>query len=121
MTGLLTRPIVAFVSSTSSAVELRPYCAAMHSYPSACRGPINLLKQEPSDQSPWQNTMLGLACVDILGNLLAFLDNYLGLQIEHSAWTRAILRSAFGTMVRHQIAPTQTRVGTWRKILIAYW
>src|SRR5882724_3487157 len=64
MTGPLTRPIVAFVKATSSAVELRPYCAAMHSYPSACRGTINLLKQEPSAQSPWQNTMLGLVCVD---------------------------------------------------------
>src|SRR6185369_17644019 len=63
ITGLLTRPIVAFVTATSSAVELRPYCAAMHSYPSACRGTINLLKQEPSAQSPWQNTMLGLDCI----------------------------------------------------------
>src|SRR6478672_13390712 len=66
MTGLLTRPIVAFVTSTSSAVELRPYCAAMHSYPSACRGTINLLKQEPSAQSPWQKTMLGFACVGFI-------------------------------------------------------
>src|SRR5258708_8861020 len=63
MTGPLTRPIVAFVKATSSAVELRPYCAAMHSYPSACRGTINLLKQEPSAQSPWQNTMLVLVCI----------------------------------------------------------
>src|ERR1700674_712589 len=66
MTGLLTRPIVAVVKATSSAVELRPYCAAMHSYPSACRGTINLLKQEPSAQSPWQNTILGLFCVDFI-------------------------------------------------------
>src|ERR1700751_943225 len=58
--------MVAFVTATSSAVELRPYCAAMHSYPSACRGTINLLKQEPSAQSPWQNTMLGLVCVDVI-------------------------------------------------------
>src|SRR6266850_3192627 len=63
ITGLLTLPIVAFVTATSSAVELRPYCDAMHSYPSACRGTINLLKQEPSAQSPWQNTMLGLDCI----------------------------------------------------------
>src|SRR5216684_3052427 len=63
MTGLLTRPIVSLVKATSSAVELRPYCAAMHSYPSACRGTINLLKQEPSAQSPWQNTMLVLVCI----------------------------------------------------------
>src|SRR5882762_9977337 len=63
ITGLLTRPIVAFVKATSSSVELRPYCAAMHWYPSACRGTINLLKQEPSAQSPWQNTMLGLVCI----------------------------------------------------------
>src|SRR6266849_3712815 len=66
ITGLLTRPIVAFVKATSSAVELRPYCAAMHSYPSACRGTINLLKQEPSAQSPWQNTMLVLVCISLL-------------------------------------------------------
>src|SRR4029077_5925362 len=64
ITGLLTRPIVAFVKATSSAVEFRPYCAAMHSYPSACRGTINLLKQEPSAQSPWQKTILGLVCID---------------------------------------------------------
>jgi hypothetical protein len=36
------------------------------SYPSACKGTINLLKQEPSAQSPWQNTMLGLVCVDVI-------------------------------------------------------
>src|SRR6266478_5142484 len=66
ITGLLTRPIVAFVKATSSAVELRPYCGAMHSYPSACRGTINLLKQEPSAQSPWQKTMLGLVCVGFI-------------------------------------------------------
>src|SRR5882757_1191231 len=66
MTGLLTRPIVAFVKATSSAVELRPYCGAMHSYPSACRGTITLLKHEPSAQSPWQNTMLGLVCVGFI-------------------------------------------------------
>src|SRR5713226_2627916 len=66
ITGLLTRPIVAFVKATSSAVELRPYCGAMHSYPSACRGTINLLKQEPSAQSPWQKTMLGLVSVDFI-------------------------------------------------------
>src|SRR5467141_1590286 len=70
MTGLLIRPIVAFVKATSSAVELRPYCAAMHSYPSACRGTINLLKQEPSAQSPWQKTMLGLFCVDMVCSFL---------------------------------------------------
>src|ERR1700745_381320 len=66
MTGLLTRPIVALVKATSSAVELRPYCAAMHSYPSAPRGVINLLKQEPSAQSPWQKTMLGFVCVAVI-------------------------------------------------------
>src|SRR5258707_3432541 len=64
MTGPLTRLIVAFVRATSSAVELRPYCAAMHSCPSACRGTINLLKHEPSAHSPWQNTILGFVCVD---------------------------------------------------------
>src|SRR6267142_502933 len=64
MTGLLTRPIVAFVKATSSAGEVRPYCAAMHSWPSACRGTINLLKHDPSAQSPWQNTILGFVCVD---------------------------------------------------------
>src|SRR5258708_13792436 len=56
--------------ATSSAVELRPYCGAIHSYPSACRGTISLLKHEPSAQSPWQNTMLGFVCV-ILLSLLA--------------------------------------------------
>jgi hypothetical protein len=61
----LLRPIAAFVKATSSAVELRPYCAVMHSCPSACRGAINLLKQEPSAQSPWQNTMLGLVCMAV--------------------------------------------------------
>src|SRR5271169_2230776 len=66
MTGLLTRPIVALAKATSSSVELRPYCAAMHSYPSACRGTINLLKQEPSAQSPWQKTMLGFVSVDFI-------------------------------------------------------
>ena len=40
----------------------------MHSYPSACRGPINLLKQEPSAQRPWQNTILGFV---ILFSLVA--------------------------------------------------
>src|SRR6266436_516455 len=70
ITGLLTRPIVAFTMATSSAVELRPYCGAIHSYPSAWRGTINLLKHEPSAQSPWQNTMLGFVCV-ILLSLLA--------------------------------------------------
>src|SRR6266699_4359915 len=66
MTGRLTRPIVAFTKATSSAVVLRPYCAATHSYPSACRGTISLLKHEPSAQSPWQNTMLGLDSVDVI-------------------------------------------------------
>src|ERR1700747_2913669 len=66
MTGPLTRPIVAFTRATSSAVVLRPYCAAMHSYPSACRGTINLLKQEPSAQSPWQNTILGLEGLGVI-------------------------------------------------------
>src|SRR6266481_2067336 len=66
MTGPPTRPIVAFTKATSSAVVLRPYCAAIHSYPSARRGTISLLKHEPSAQSPWQNTMLGLDCVDII-------------------------------------------------------
>src|SRR6266853_775910 len=75
MTGLLTRPIVAFTKATSSAVVLRPYCAAIHSYPSACRGTISLLKHEPSAQSPWQNTMLGFACeaVIFLSLILFFL------------------------------------------------
>src|SRR6201997_626870 len=72
ITGLLTRPIVAFVKAMSSAVVLRPYCAAMHSYPSACRGTINLLKQEPSAQSPWQNTILGFVGVDFIFALLRF-------------------------------------------------
>ena len=31
-----------------------------------CRGTINLLKQEPSAQSPWQNTMLGLVGVGFI-------------------------------------------------------
>src|SRR5258706_5034312 len=66
MTGPLTRPIVAFTKATSSSVVLRPYCAAIHSYPSACRGTISLLKHEPSAQSPWQNTMLGLVCVGFI-------------------------------------------------------
>src|SRR3989442_4660492 len=65
ITGLLTRPIVAFTKATSSAVVLRPYCAAIHSYPSACRGTISLLKHEPSAQSPWQNTMPGFESLDI--------------------------------------------------------
>src|SRR5262249_18825280 len=56
--GLPTRPIVAFAAATSSAVELRPYCAAIHWYPSARRGVISLLKHDPSAQRPWQNTML---------------------------------------------------------------
>src|SRR5579862_4666382 len=38
----------------------------MHSCPSACKGPINLLKHEPSAQSPWQKTMLGLVRVILL-------------------------------------------------------
>src|SRR5215510_3671301 len=63
ITGLLTRPMVAFATATSSSVELRPCCDAMHSYPSACSGTINLLKQEPSAQSPWQKTMLFLVAV----------------------------------------------------------
>src|SRR5579863_5989174 len=63
MTGPLTRPIVAFTKATSSAVVLRPYCAAIHSYPSAWRGTISLLKHEPSAQSPWQKTILGFACL----------------------------------------------------------
>src|SRR5215831_1653087 len=50
--------MVAFVTATSSAVVLRPCCVAIHSYPSACRGMISLLKHEPSAQSPWQNTIL---------------------------------------------------------------
>jgi hypothetical protein len=29
----------------------------------------NLLKQEPSAQRPWQNTMPGLACVAVISNL----------------------------------------------------
>src|SRR6266436_3872428 len=72
ITGLLTRPIVAFTKATSSAVVLRPYCAAIHSYPSARRGTINLLKHEPSAQSPWQNTMLGLDCIDVIFFSLSF-------------------------------------------------
>src|SRR5579859_2722413 len=71
ITGLLTRPIVAFTKATSSAVVLRPYCAAIHSNPSAWRGTINLLKHEPSAQSPWQNTMLGLLVGVILLSLVA--------------------------------------------------
>src|SRR5260221_6181478 len=66
MTGPLTRPIVAFTKAMSSAVVLRPYCAAIHSYPSACSGTINLLKHEPSAQSPWQKTMLGFVNVDFI-------------------------------------------------------
>src|SRR5260221_5918429 len=66
MTGPLTRPIVAFVKAMSSAVELRPYCGAMHSYPSACRATISLLKQAPSAQSQWQKTMLGFVSVDFI-------------------------------------------------------
>src|SRR5215470_860072 len=74
ITGLLTRPMVAFVTATSSAVELRPCCDAMHSYPSACSGTINLLKQEPSAQRPWQNTMLFFVVV-----ILVSFDCWLGL------------------------------------------
>src|SRR5882672_7138871 len=85
MTGLLTLPIVAFVKATSSAVELRPYCAAMHSYPSACRGTINLLKHEPSAQSPWQKTILGLVCVAfILFSSFSFVASFHGFALAAS-------------------------------------
>ena len=80
ITGLLTRLIVAFAKATSSAVELRPYWVAMHSYPSACRGTINLLKHEPSAQSPWQKTVLGLVSADfdfIFSLLISFAPHWL--------------------------------------------
>src|SRR5262249_36924261 len=64
-TGPLTLPIVAFATATSSAVELSPCCDEAHSYPSASRGPISLLKHEPSAQSPWQKTILGLDCISV--------------------------------------------------------
>src|SRR6267378_6733505 len=59
MAGLLTLPSVCLTVATSSAVVLRLYWADSTSCPSAWRGVITLLKQEPSAQSPWQNTMLG--------------------------------------------------------------
>src|SRR3569833_482235 len=60
MTGPLTRRSVIFTDATSVARESRQYWAAMTSCPSACRVGINLLKHEPSAQSPCTNTMLGL-------------------------------------------------------------
>ena len=64
--GLETRPSARRTQSTSPWWESRPYSAAMHSCPSARSAGINLLKHEPSAQRPWQKTMLGLLCGDML-------------------------------------------------------
>ena len=113
MTGRLTRPIVAFVRVTSSSVELRPYCAAMHSCPSACRGTISLLKQEPSAQSPWQKTMLGL--VVLISNLPLFWFSLLFFATL-SLWVRLPLaflhhpRSDIGRGVQHRYSQRLARI-----------
>src|SRR6266852_9687082 len=69
MAGLLTRESVRFTVTTSSAVELRLYWAAIHWCPSAWSAGITLLKHEPSAQMPWQNTMLGLVSFILLSFL----------------------------------------------------
>src|ERR1700729_324921 len=66
MAGLWTRPSVARVAATSASLVSMPYCAEITSYPSACSGPVSLFQHEPSAQIPWQNTMLGLVCGDIV-------------------------------------------------------
>jgi hypothetical protein len=63
MAGLLTRPSVRFTAATSPASVSRPYWAAITSCPSARSVGITLLKDEPSAQIPWTNTMLGLVCM----------------------------------------------------------
>src|SRR5271169_5873918 len=55
---------------TSLSRLLRPCSLAMHSYPSAWRGAITLLKHDPSAQRPWANTMLGL-----LGDIVSSLSD----------------------------------------------
>ena len=41
-------------------------------YPSACNAGMTLLKQEPSAQMPWQKTIVGLVCADILHCLFLY-------------------------------------------------
>src|SRR5580698_2714925 len=68
--GLLTRPSVRLIVATSSANESRPYWTEITSCPSACSVGITSLKHEPSAQMPWQKTIAGLVCADILHSFL---------------------------------------------------
>ena len=49
--------------------ESRPCWEHITSCPSACSAGISFWKHEPSAQSPWANTMLGLVCVDMVHSL----------------------------------------------------
>jgi hypothetical protein len=69
MAGLETRPSERITLSTSLWAVSRLYWQAMTSCPSARSGGISLLKHEPSAQMPWQKTMLGLLCGDIMDPL----------------------------------------------------
>src|SRR5579864_2430616 len=65
----------------------------MHSYPSACRGTINLLKQEPSAQSPWQNTILGFVGVDFIFALLWFHPFSFSIELDNGKFRGLTLGS----------------------------
>src|SRR5215469_2420810 len=60
MTGLLTRESARLTAATSPSSESRLFWVDTTSWPSACSVGISLLKHEPSAQSPWANTILGL-------------------------------------------------------------
>src|SRR5580704_19495686 len=58
--GPRTRPKQRVTQSTSLFSESSPCCEQITSCPSACSVGISFWKHEPSAQSPWAKTMLGL-------------------------------------------------------------